>query len=102
MSVPPRKGAPPGLIPTDEEIRRGDTTDVYFRRTLEVLRASGRDRTRVAAEGFVKYFPDAYEYAILSGMDETLSLLSGREVDIDAILVYFTKPMNPATLGGRR
>lgn len=73
------------LIPTEEEIRRGDTTDVYFRRTMEVLRASGKDRVRVAAEGFVKSFPDAYGYAVLSGRDEMLSLLEGAEIDVDAM-----------------
>ena len=37
------------VIPTWEEIRRGDTTDIYFRRTMEVLRAAGKDRTGVIA-----------------------------------------------------
>ncbi len=73
------------LIPTREEILRGETTDIYFRRTMEVLRASGRDRTRVLAEGFVKHFPGCYPYGIFSGRDEMLSLFSGREVDIDAM-----------------
>ncbi len=73
------------LIPTPEEIRRGDTTDIYFRRTMEVLRAAGKDRVRVAAEGFVKNFPGGYEYAIHSGRDEILSLLSGCEVDVDSM-----------------
>jgi nicotinate phosphoribosyltransferase len=73
------------LIPTRDEILRGDTTDVYFRRTMEVLRASGRERTRVAAEGIVKRFPHDYAYGVFSGRDEMLSLFSGREVDIDAL-----------------
>jgi nicotinate phosphoribosyltransferase len=73
------------LIPTREEIRRGDTTDVYFRRTMEVLRATGRDRTRVAAEAFVKSFPGKYPYGILAGRDEMLSLFSGSDLDIDAM-----------------
>ncbi len=72
-------------IPSPEEIRRGDTTDVYFVRTMEVLRKLGKDRVRVKAEGYVKRFPDAYDYAVLSGMDEMLSLLSGREVDVRAM-----------------
>jgi nicotinate phosphoribosyltransferase len=79
------KGPGIGLIPTADEIRRGDTTDIYFRRTMEVLRARGRDRAQVAAEGFVKDFPAGYGYAVLSGMDEMLSLLSGLEVDVDAM-----------------
>lgn len=72
-------------IPSPEEIRRGDTTDVYFVRTMEVLRSLGKDRVRVTAEAFVKRFPDAYDYAVLSGMDEMLSLLAGREVDVRAM-----------------
>ena len=72
-------------IPSPDEIRRGDTTDVYFLRTMEVLRKLGKDRVRVKAEGYVKRFPDAYDYAVLSGMDEMLSLLSGREVDVRAM-----------------
>ncbi|PWB60716.1 MAG: nicotinate phosphoribosyltransferase, partial [Deltaproteobacteria bacterium] len=72
-------------IPTWEEIRRGDTTDIYFRRTMEVLRKAGRDRVPVTAEAFVKRFPGGYEYGILSGMDDMLSLFSGRGVDIRAM-----------------
>ena len=73
------------LIPTRDEILRGETTDVYFRRTMEVLRATGKDRVRVTAEAIVKKFPAGYGYAVLSGMDEMLSLLAGLEVDVDAM-----------------
>ncbi len=73
------------LIPSPEEIRRGDTTDVYFTRTMEVLRGLGKDRVRVTAEAFVKRFPDGYDYAVLAGIDEMTSLLSGREVDVRAM-----------------
>jgi nicotinate phosphoribosyltransferase len=72
-------------IPSREEIRRGDTTDVYFRRTMEVLRRTGKDRVRVKAEGFVKRFPEGYEYGILAGMEEMLGLLADREVDVRAM-----------------
>ncbi len=72
-------------IPSLEEIRRGDTTDVYFKRTMEVLRRLGKDRVPVTAEAFVKRFPGGYDYAVLSGMDEMLALLSGREVDVRAM-----------------
>jgi len=73
------------VIPTWEEIRRGETTDIYFRRTMEVLRATGKDRVRVTAEAIVKKFPPAYGYAVLSGMEEMLSLLSGLEIAVDAM-----------------
>lgn len=68
-------------IPAPEEIRRGETTDVYFRRTMEVLRKTGRDRVPVTAEVSVKRFPAGYGYAVLAGMEEMLSLLAGRAVD---------------------
>lgn len=68
-------------IPGPEEIRRGETTDVYFRRTMEVLRKTGRDGVRVAAEVCAKQFPAGYGYAVLAGMEEMLSLLAGRAVD---------------------
>ena len=73
------------IIPTRGEILRGETTDIYFRRTMEVLRATGKDRVRVTAEAIVKKFPAGYGYAVLSGMDEMLSLLAGVDVDVDAM-----------------
>ena len=72
-------------IPTREEIRRGETTDVYFRRTMEVLRSVGKDRVPVAAEAFVKRFPAGYDYGIVAGMDDMLDLFSGRRVDVRAM-----------------
>ena len=72
-------------IPGREEIRRGETTDIYFRRTMEVLRKQGKDRVQVKAEAFVKRMPGGYDYGILAGMDEMISLLSGREIDLRAM-----------------
>jgi nicotinate phosphoribosyltransferase len=72
-------------IPSPEEIRRGETTDVYFVRTMEVLRKLGKEKVRVKAECFVKRFPGVYEHAILSGRDEMLALLAGRNVDVLAM-----------------
>lgn len=72
-------------IPSEEEIRRGDTTDVYFVRTMEVLRKLGKENVHVKAEAFVKRLPGAYEHAILSGMDEMLLLMEGRKIDVRAM-----------------
>ncbi|MDH3238124.1 MAG: nicotinate phosphoribosyltransferase, partial [Deltaproteobacteria bacterium] len=49
------------------------------------LKKLGKEKVRVKAEGYVKQFPDAYEHAVLAGMDEMLSLLSGRNVDVQAM-----------------
>jgi len=72
-------------IPSQEEIRRGDTADVYFVRTMEVLKKLGKENVPVKAEAYVRRFPDAYEHAILAGMDEMLKLLEGRNVDVKAM-----------------
>jgi nicotinate phosphoribosyltransferase len=72
-------------IPSWEEIRRGSTTDVYFLRTMEVLNRLGKAGVRVKAEAFVKKFPQGYDYGILAGVDEMLSLLAGRKVDVRAM-----------------
>lgn len=73
------------VIPSWEEIRRGDTADVYFVRTMEVLRGLGKDRVRVKAECIVKRFPVGYEYGIVAGVEELLSLLAGRSVSVRAM-----------------
>jgi nicotinate phosphoribosyltransferase len=72
-------------IPGWEEIRRGDTTDVYFRKTMETLRSLGKDRTVVKAEAIVKRMPSGYDYGILAGIDDLISLLSGRKVGLAAM-----------------
>jgi nicotinate phosphoribosyltransferase len=83
---PVKKGAKEmNPIPSQEEIRRGDTTDVYFVRTREVLQSLGKDAVRVKAEVYVKRFPDGYEHAILAGRDEMLSLFEGKNVDVLAM-----------------
>jgi nicotinate phosphoribosyltransferase len=85
MSPVKKRARKMNAIPSQEEIRRGETTDVYFVRTMEVLKKLGKEKVRVKAEGYVKQFPDAYEHAVLAGMDEMLSLLSGRNVDVQAM-----------------
>ncbi len=73
------------MIPSMEEIRGGETTDIYFRRTMEILRKTGRDAVPVKAEVFVKTLPAEYDFAILSGMGEGLSLLAGTGADARAM-----------------
>ncbi|TDA30071.1 MAG: nicotinate phosphoribosyltransferase [Hadesarchaea archaeon] len=69
-------------IATDEEIRGGETTDVYFRRTMQVLRAKGLDRVRVVAEITSHSLPRGWPWGILCGVEEAARLLEGREVNV--------------------
>lgn len=64
-----------------EEIREGRVTDVYFARTLEVLKAKGIDK-RVRAEFFAKKLPEGWPWGVLAGVEEAASLMEGRRVNI--------------------
>ena len=60
------------LSATHEEILSGATTDVYFVKTLELLRACGCADRPVAAEVFAR------EKGIFAGLPEVLALFRGR------------------------
>ncbi|MCX6021022.1 MAG: nicotinate phosphoribosyltransferase [Chloroflexi bacterium] len=68
-------------VATLDQIRSGRITDVYFQRTLEIIAARGLDRP-VRAEFFVKTLPDNWNWAVLAGVEEALSVLEGLPVDV--------------------
>lgn len=59
---------------SEEEILKGKTTDVYFERTYEILKAKNIN-PEVKVEIFLKFFPDNYSWGVLSGIEESLRLL---------------------------
>ncbi|MBI4513765.1 MAG: nicotinate phosphoribosyltransferase [Gemmatimonadetes bacterium] len=67
-----------------EEIRAGRVTDVYFARTLEVLKAKGIDR-RVRAEFVAKDLPDRWPWGVLAGIEEVVRLLEDRDLNVRAM-----------------
>ncbi len=67
-----------------EDIKKGRVTDVYFARTLQILRAKGIDK-RVRAEFFAKSLPDGWRWAVLCGLEEVAHLMEGRPVNIRAM-----------------
>jgi nicotinate phosphoribosyltransferase len=69
---------------SDEEIARGKVTDVYFERTVKVLKEKGI-RKRVRAEFIAKKLPEGIEWAILGGIEECTKLLSGLPVNFRAM-----------------
>ncbi len=68
-------------IAGEEEIKRGDTTDIYFRRTKEVLKEKNLDR-KVVAEVTVSSLPEGYRWGILAGVEEAAKLLEGYNIDV--------------------
>ncbi len=66
-----------------EAIYSGRATDAYFERTEDTLRAADRNPT-VVAEVTADQFPDG-EFELLAGINDAAALLSGHDVDVDAI-----------------
>jgi nicotinate phosphoribosyltransferase len=57
---------------------------VYFRRGEQVLRAENED-PKVVAEIRAASLPRGWRWAVLAGLDEALSLLEGRNLDVQAL-----------------
>jgi nicotinate phosphoribosyltransferase len=68
----------------DAEIKRGEVSDVYFSRTVEILK-SRKDRKRVKAEIYLKSLPDDWQWGILAGIQEVAALLEGVPVEVRAM-----------------
>ena len=69
---------------SDAEIKRGEVYDVYFERTVEILKARG-DRKRVKAEVYLKALPEDWDWGVLAGIEEAAALLEGVPVDVRAM-----------------
>lgn len=66
---------------TDEEIKKGEVTDIYFLRSIEVLKAKGIKK-RVTMEVKTNSLPQGYGWALLAGVEEVAHLLEGLPVDV--------------------
>src|SRR5438445_13589366 len=80
MTTPKR----PFHTASDAEIKSGEVSDVYFARTVEILRHR-KDRKRVKAEVYVKNLPDDWEWGVLAGIQEAAALLEGVAVTVQAM-----------------
>lgn len=67
-----------------EDIIEGKITDIYFERTLKILKAKGINKT-VKAEFFAKTLPDEWPWAVLAGMEEAAYLLKSLPVKVRAM-----------------
>jgi nicotinate phosphoribosyltransferase len=75
----------PFHVASEDDIREGRTSDVYFYRALKVLERVGKERTVVTAEFTAGALPDGYDWAVLCGLEELLALMVGRRVDVEAL-----------------
>jgi nicotinate phosphoribosyltransferase len=67
-----------------KDILEGRITDVYFDRTLRILKARGLNPV-VKAEFIVKSFPDSYGWGVFAGLEEALSLLRSLPLKVRAM-----------------
>ncbi|MEM2025759.1 MAG: nicotinate phosphoribosyltransferase [Desulfurococcaceae archaeon] len=71
-------------IASEEEILSGAVTDIYFTRTVNVLRAKNI-RKKVRMEFHVVKLPRGFEWAVFAGLEECLYLLKDKPVDVYAM-----------------
>jgi len=71
-------------IADPKDIKAGKYTDVYFTRTMEVLKAKKIDKW-VKAEFIAKRFPEDYGWGVLAGIEETAYLLKDLKVNARAM-----------------
>ena len=71
-------------IADPKDIKDGKMTDVYFVRTMEVLKAKKIDKW-VKAEFIAKRFPEDYGWGVLAGIEEATYLLKDLRVNVRAM-----------------
>jgi nicotinate phosphoribosyltransferase len=69
---------------SEEEIRNAEVADVYFHRTMEVLRGRGLENTPVQMEVAYKT-SDEDAWFVVAGLDEVATLLEGVVVEARAV-----------------
>lgn len=67
---------------TEEEIKKGLTTDIYFQRTRDILRKKGI-RKKVVAE--FTYHSTKIDWVVFAGLEEVVKLLEGIPVNLYAL-----------------
>lgn len=67
---------------TEDEIRRGETTDVYFKRTEQILKAKGLDDRKVVAEVTAGELPENWSWAVLTGVEELAALMKDAPINV--------------------
>ncbi|MBS7631885.1 nicotinate phosphoribosyltransferase, partial [Candidatus Bathyarchaeota archaeon] len=70
------------LIAGFDEIKTGKTTDIYFVRTKQVLKAKGLDKIRVVAETTTGAIPGGYPWGVLCGVNDVARLFEDTPVDV--------------------
>lgn len=69
------------FVATDEEIKKGKTTDIYFERTVQILQQKKISKN-VVAEVTCGSIPNHWPWGILLGTDDVANLFEGIPVNV--------------------
>lgn len=72
------------FIASEKDIKSGKTADMYFKRTVEILQKAKCSK-QVRAEVRVSSLPENYSWAVLSGIEEVICLLSNLKASIQVL-----------------
>lgn len=72
-------------IASPKIIKQGLTTDVYFRRTKEILKRKNKDKLHVVMEVTIGSPPDNHQWGVICGIEEIAQLFEGLPVDIQCM-----------------
>jgi nicotinate phosphoribosyltransferase len=72
-------------VASNEEIKRGKTTDIYFVRTEKILKAKKIDKIHVVADVTASGLPAGWPWGVLCGIEEEAKLFEGIPVDVYAM-----------------
>ena len=67
-----------------DDIKSGRVTDIYFARTIEILKAKGIDKW-VKAEFIAKSLPEDWGWAVFAGLEESAELFEGMKINVRAM-----------------
>ncbi|MCC7202936.1 MAG: nicotinate phosphoribosyltransferase [Nitrospirae bacterium] len=67
-----------------DDIKAGRVTDVYFDRTMKILKARGIDKW-VKAEFIAKGLPSGSEWGVFAGLEECSRLFEGMKINVRAM-----------------
>lgn len=71
-------------ISSEDEIKSGETTDIYFKRAREILQAENLTEKKVLAEVTASSLPNGWPWAVLVGLDEVAALFEDVPVNVRA------------------
>ncbi len=69
-------------VAEQEAIKRGDVTDIYYKRTKEIVEKKGLSGRRVVMDIHAYSMPKGCDWCVAAGIEEAAHLLEGLNIDV--------------------